>query len=453
MIPSMTSSPFRPWLYRRRWRAVICLSLTLSLAPLLPSQSARQPKRVLRALGLLQLAPNGKANLVPIAILVDGKFYDASVYKADPVPMSLDSETVYEAERTGVAQGLFTVTGALQTKDTWIGEGKWQPGGAAPAKARHADNKPRMEEDEGPPRLRKRGAEGPSPPVAPQPPSPPADTQSPTPPASPSSAAPTNPPADASTSSPSPDENDPNRPVLKRGKTQPLGTAQKSSEPATSSTTAMTAASPKPSSSKNDKANGVVQLIPAISDAAGPEPRPYTYDLKPSEESSYRKKMLALAAEAVQARARQIVPVLPGGGSRQGQGAHASAGKPPQPAFDDVQFRAFDLWNTNEPVFILSAQAKMTPGSRSAGSFSDLTYFITVVAKADIYGELRKLLVNATDSQHLDETPRLELIDAVDADGDGRGELLFRQIWDGGVAWAVYRAAADQLYPLFEGTH
>ena len=206
------------------------------------------------------------------------------------------------------------------------------------------------------------------------------------------------------------------------------------------------------SSTKTDKGNGAVQLIPAISDAAGPEPRPYTYDLKPAEEQSYRKKMLALATEAVQVRARQIVPVLPGSEPRQGKAAQPATGKPPQPAFDDVQFRAFDLWSTNEPVFILSARAKMAPGSRYAGSASELTYFITVVAKADIYGELRKLRVNATDSQHLDETPRLELIDAVDADGDGRGELLFRQVWDAGAAWAIYRATADQLYPLFEGT-
>ena len=60
-------------------------------------------------------------------------------------------------------------------------------------------------------------------------------------------------------------------------------------------------------------------------------------------------------------------------------------------------------------------------------------------------------MAEVTDQRHLDEFPRLELIDAVDVDGDGRGELLFREISDAGTAWAVYRAAADQLYPLFEG--
>jgi hypothetical protein len=46
----------------------------------------------------------------------------------------------------------------------------------------------------------------------------------------------------------------------------------------------------------------------------------------------------------------------------------------------------------------------------------------------------------------------MELIDAVDADGDGRGELLFRRTYDGGSAYAIYRVTADRLWTLFEGT-
>ena len=124
------------------------------LAQNAPSQSARKPRKGLRALGLVELPANGKAHLVPIAIMADDKFYDASAYKAAPVPIALYSDTVYEGERSGVSQGLFTVTGALQMKDTWIGEGTWLPAGAAPAKPRHTDTKPRLDDDEGPPRLR-----------------------------------------------------------------------------------------------------------------------------------------------------------------------------------------------------------------------------------------------------------------------------------------------------------
>jgi hypothetical protein len=171
--------------------------------------------------------------------------------------------------------------------------------------------------------------------------------------------------------------------------------------------------------------------------------------MKPEEEQSYRKKLLALATTEVQVKAKQMTPVLPSAAPVKKLPAKAAA-KPPQPTFDNVQFRAFDLWNTNEPVFVMSAQAHLpAAGASPAGDGS--TYFVTLVAKADIYLDLHKLLAEITDDRHLDEFPKFELIDAVDADGDGRGELLFREVSDAGTAWAVYRAAADQLFPLFEG--
>ena len=427
-------------------------------------QAARKDKiKGPRATGVVELAANGKAHLIPVTIMIDGKFYDASAYKADPVPFALESEVVYEALRTGVPQGEFTVTGALQAQDTWYGAGKWVAAGTVTKKKHRTDTKPNLDEDSGPPTLRKAGAAKPSgapapAPTAPSagapPTSPTADTGPPhsghpgsDQPTADSASAQAQKPAAQDSSENSNDE-DPNRPSLRRGKQPPAAPAPPSAATKAPSSPVSSATSPKPKEAA--KATGPVQLLAAISDAGGPEPRPYHFEMKAEEEQSYRKKLLALASAEVQLKAKQMTPVLPTAEPPKKVPPKAGV-KPAQPTFDDVQFRAFDLWNTNEPVFVMNAQAHLPGKAGVSSSDGNPTYFITLVAKADIYLDLHKLLAEVTDQRHLDEFPRLELIDAVDVDGDGRGELLFREISDAGTAWAVYRAAADQLYPLFEG--
>ena len=115
-----------------------------------------------------------------------------------------------------------------------------------------------------------------------------------------------------------------------------------------------------------------------------------------------------------------------------------------------MSLRIFDLSNSNEPVLVLSAKTR-PPAAGATGSIEEPKE-ITLIARTNLEGEVQKLFFAQTDSRHLDMTPRMELIDAVDADGDGRGELLFRRTFDGGSAYAIYRVTADGLWPLFEGT-
>jgi hypothetical protein len=434
------------------------VGLALSVAQCGHAQLARKTKEAKgpRALGLVELSADGSARLIPISIMVDGKFYDAGAYKASPVPLALWSETVYEAEKTGVSQGLFTVGEAMRTgANNWFAEGKWRAAGSEP-KPRRKATKPKVDEDdEGPPKLRRAEPDKPetagtqSPPVSTPAPaddkksSPSGSGSAPGPAAAP---APTEPadqkPIDVEGTTDANDE-DPNRPVLKRGKTETLAKAH----PQVGASTGVPRRPAGAAARMETKA--APQAIPAISDAGGPEPRPYLYEIKPDEEQKYRKGMLALAADAMLARVKETAPVVPG--TKPVSRASARTIKATQPTFDDVQFRAFDLWNTNEPVFVLSATAHLRKAA-STDAADDQPYYVTLVAKKNIYDELRKLYAGVTDPKHLDESPRLELIDAVDADGDGRGELLFRRVFDVGSAWAVYRAGADQLFPLFEGT-
>ena len=440
-LTSMGVSPSST--YRIAGRIVILVALT---AAVIFAQFAKRGtvSKGPRALGLLLLAANGKAHLVPVCIMLDGRFYDASIYKADPVPMALDSGTVYEAERTGESLGLFTVTGVLRSNNRWLAEGKWQAAGAEPEKsaAHKAESKPR-EEEEGPPVLRRPGSE------------PPPGAESKLPETKPPSPAPTaaapNPPVVAP-SAPPPEE-DSDRPHLRRGQPTKLDEAETEKE---NTAKAPPKAPAAPTSAVSaSTAKNAVQIIPAVSDAGGPEARSYSYQVKPEEEQAFRKKVLALAAEEVAKRAEQLEPGLPAAPKRQAPPRSpkgTTVTRPPRTTFDDVQLRVFDVSASNEPVLVLTATAHPPAAKPGAGGVPGPEYYVTVVAHSDLYGELRKLFSAVTDTRHLDVTPRMELVDAVDADGDGRAELLFREVSDGGSGYAVYRVGGDQLWQLYEGT-
>ena len=429
------------------------MALTLGLGLICAAQLSRKapPPQGPRATALVELMPNGQAHLIPIVILIDGKYYDAASYKASPVPMALESGTVYEALRTGVSQGLFTVGQVRQLKDSWIADGALRVAAPEKPKLSVAPSKgPGDDDDNGPPKLRH------SQPAASEPgtPAPPVSSSSPattTPPATAPSAGPETSKADNATPEipevTSPE--DPNRPMLHRGK------STKASPPQANNATKPAASTP-PSVNKTSKPAKpeTVQLIPAISDAHPYEPHPYTFDMKPDEEMRFRNKMLALAADEVRARDKQLAseavqPETPAKPAMKAPASKKRAPKPPQPNFDDVQLRVFDLSYSNEPTLVLTATAHMP---QTPTGTSDRSYFITLVARNDIYNELYKAFANVTDSQHLDVTSRLDLIDAVDVDGDGRGELLFRQVSDTGNGYAVYRVIGDQLYSLYQSS-
>jgi hypothetical protein len=476
--------------------------LALILSHLAPAQSAaKKAIKGPRALGLVELTASGKARLVPITILYDGEYYDASAYKAAPIPMALESGTIYEGFHAGVSQGLFTVTGALQGNNTWRGAGTWQSASAiaaakdAAAKKRAVMSKPAPEAPEGPPVLRRASPKAKSPEDTPSagttaPASSPAPVPAAsTPPAAPEPdgdsdrpvlkrPAPASAPAASTTSSEAPGSDaDSDRPVLKRPAAVTTEVASASSPPVSASNQdadrpVLKRGAPTPAELKKRNAavtalestktpkdlrkpsatpsapSEPVQLIPAISDAGGPEPRPYAYSLKPDEEQKLRKKILALAADEVRAWALQPESAVPKPAARAAS-RPANKAKPPEPSFEDVQLHPFDLSNSNEPVVVLTAKARMPA---RPGTTSDLQYIITLVARDDMYGEVHKVFASVTDTNHFDVLSRLELIDAVDADGDGRGELLFRQVSDSGSAFVLYRVIGDRLWPLFQGT-
>ena len=375
-----------------------------------------------RALGLVQLFPNGKAHLIPVAIAVDGKFFDAGSYKGTPVPMALDFGVVYEGFRTGVSQGTFTITQPGQAHHIWMAAGTWLPAGAKPPEKGKKYETPKIDDKDAPPRLHRGDAKPAE--------APPAEKSAPPPPAP-------RPQETVKVQEPPPPVEDPNRPILRRGKPDP--SARRELVKNFDEELALAKSTKDGKDAKNS-----IQIIPAISDAAGPEPRPYNFYLRPGDEAGYRAKMLELAsAEYTRATAsQQAPPARPRKPS--------SASKPPSPIFDDVKLSIFDLSNSNDAVLVLSAKMRSHAAADSASTGDGEQ--ITLVARATLEGVLRRIFFARTDERHLEDTPRMELIDAIDADGDGRGELLFRRTTDSGTSFAIYRVTADRLWPLYEGT-
>jgi hypothetical protein len=114
---------------------------------------------------------------------------------------------------------------------------------------------------------------------------------------------------------------------------------------------------------------------------------------------------------------------------------------PPQPApLEGENFRVFELAYGSGATLVLSAH---TSGPLAQQKF------VTIVAQPDLYGNVLVLLKNVTDGTHLDEKPRMRLVDAVDAMADNRGELLFELRGATQRQFALYRVMRGQAEKLF----
>jgi hypothetical protein len=301
--------------HRQIWVAVLCVTLLSGAS----AQFARRRtiSKGPRALGLIEIDSRGRAHLVPVTIMIDGKFYDASVYKADPVPMALDAGTVYEGLKSGVSQGLFTVNNPIP-HNGWLGLGIWKSNEQieaekekAKARAAKLAEKPAVDFKAGGPLRLSRTPEGAHP--------------------KPAAAAPSK-----------KDNEDADRPVLK--KTEPDAEAAPSLTAVESERPVLRRQEPGETEEQikiepDDKPlQGALTVIPAISDADGPQPRPYTYETKPEEDRDFMQKMSAMAAKEVEHRVEML----------SGADAKAKAGRKAAPEFQDAKLKVVDISETNE---------------------------------------------------------------------------------------------------------
>ena len=89
-------------------------------------------------------------------------------------------------------------------------------------------------------------------------------------------------------------------------------------------------------------------------------------------------------------------------------------------------------------------------GTKAApGKF--ISRYITLIARMDAEGNPQRLAPSVTDSSQLDIAPRLEFIDAVDVDGDGLAELLFRETGADQRSYIIYGVGHGTVTKVFEG--
>ena len=132
---------------------------------------------------------------------------------------------------------------------------------------------------------------------------------------------------------------------------------------------------------------------------------------------------------------------------------HENARLTPEDSLKNVVMRSFDLDLSNDAVLVMSAEVPgsyLAPAAKgSSGKF--ISRYVTVIARVDFDGVPQKLSSSVTDSSRLDVAPRLELIDAVDVDGDGLGELLFREYSFDNASFIIYGVGRNSVTKVFEG--
>jgi hypothetical protein len=465
-------------------RGAACLALiTLALAtadravaqyPGVIAKKSSTPE--LRAVAVLEWtgeAGKPKAcRIVPITIFDGEKLNDAGIYLARPEPLAISGEVEYQLKDNGRTIGLFDIKNTGQEQGSWVGYGEWKPAPRPePAFAAKAPDVVDDEGDDKPVLHRKKHADEPADsgkadsgatkaPDAPEDPDRPKLRKK-----DESASASSDPDAPTlhkgtdnagnadSASTPS----DPDRPVLKKPK-------QKEQEDVSRSESLPQVTDPDRPRLQRGKSNADnLKVLPslmglpedmqqavAVSDAQNRPDHPWAYSwANADDEDKIKAQLEDLARKALglasppppatkPATTAKAVPHRAGTTAKKpAKPAHA----PPPPAeLQDEQFRVFELSYGSGATLVLTAD---TGGPLAQEKF------VTLVAQPDIYGNLQVLLKNVTDGTHLDETPHMRIVDAVDALADNRGELLFELRGETSRQFAlfrVFRGRADKMF-------
>jgi len=430
-------------------------------------QSKEAPE--LRSIAVLEWTgdlSNPKAiRLVPVSVLDGGALQDGGIYLARPEPLAVAPEVEYQLEEDGKPTGLFDIKNAGQQFGSWVGLGSWKPLPSAPRKPTAKElAKTRLDDDDAQsdtPVLHRKhhvddapsgssgsassgsgsdsGAQ-----TAPSDPDRPvlhkktdSDSQN-------NSAGNANPGSGGTSSSPS---SDPDRPTLHKSKK-----TEAAAEPAVESVRGDTDPD-RPRLKRGRSSSDAIEVAPtlvgfppdlqqavAVSDAKTHPAHPWDYSwASPDDEAKMKAQIEDLARTALGMNPPPAAPA-PKRASTTKKSTKPAPPPAPPATLEGEEFRVFELAYGSGATLVMSAH---TDGPAAKQKF------VTLIAQPDLYGNLLVLKKNVTDGAHLDDKPRMRLVDAVDAMADNRGELLFELRGSTQRQFALYRVLRGQAEQLF----
>ena len=441
--------------------AAMSLLVALPLWAQYPGQvtKANKDEPELRSIAVLEWtgeAGNPKVSrLVPVAVLDGGQLQDGGIYLARPEPLALAGVVEYELQQNGKPVGLFETKNAGQEQGSWVGYGAWKPlvkpkpkpSMDEMARSRiedeesdqpilhrkhHADESPAPGKDDGNTSGNSSGGSGTSAPA------PAGDPDRPT--------LHRKEPTDSTASSAPPD--DPDRPVLKKSRKKPA-------EDVGHVDSLPDVTDPDRPRLKRGKSSGNgldvlptlmglpadMQQAVAVSDARSRPEHTWNYSWANADDEARMKSALErIARDALGLNPPPPPPAPKKTASRKSVKPAPPVEPPPPPPLIDEQFRVFELAYGSGATLVLTAHTDAPLAQQK---------FVTLIAQPDLYGNVLVLLKYVADGSRLDETPRMRLVDAVDALADNRGELLFELRGATQRQFVLYRVLRGQAEKLF----
>ena len=443
----MSSRSFNIASIRQTSLALACSLIASTALAQYPGQVQKKSKDTptLRAVAVLEwtgdIGKPKKSRLVPIALFDGDALQDASIYMARPHPLALAGEVEYELQKNGAPVGLFDIKNSAQEMGMWVGYGSWKPMPSAKPEAPKPVVDTGFDASDDKPVLHRKhsdsDAKSDSAPAAPA-----ADPDRPKLHKSPTETASTNPAPEDDPDRPTiRRKTDPNQPVLKKHDDTVAVDGEHSKFTDPDRPRLMRG---KPTGSGLDVLPSLLGFPPdmqqsvAVSDATTRPEHTWSYTwADPKDEDKMKSALEDIARSALGLK----TPPPPPATRRASTRKSAKPAAPPEvPALQDEKFRVFELSYGAGATMVLSAH---TDGPLKQQKF------VTLIAQPDLYGSPLVLLKNVTDGSHLDETPQMRLVDAVDAMADNRGELLFELRGASQRQFALYRVLRGTAEKIF----